>query len=123
MGRCHGRCGCHASTPPSKRRFCALASALPPPLAPPRFLLQGFLPESLDQFAQDVVLPAFTPTVGVLLAISTLYGLWKVGAPCLSSNTRSGGGCNTAGGAPVLLWPAHFSVACSLCLLADARCT
>jgi hypothetical protein len=83
----------------------------------------GFLPESLDQFAQDVVLPAFTPTVGVLLAISTLYGLWKVGAPCLSSNTRSGGGCNTAGGAPVLLWPAHFSVACSLCLLADARCT
>lgn len=35
------------------------------------------MPEALDQFAQDVVLPAFTPTLGVFLAISTGYGLWK----------------------------------------------
>lgn len=34
--------------------------------------------ESLDAFAQDVVFPAFTPTLGVFLAISTGYGLWKV---------------------------------------------
>ncbi|KAL4445907.1 hypothetical protein ABPG77_009106 [Micractinium sp. CCAP 211/92] len=37
----------------------------------------GFMSEGLDQFAQDVVLPAFTPTLGLFLAISTLYGLWK----------------------------------------------
>ncbi|KAL4425690.1 hypothetical protein ABPG75_009706 [Micractinium tetrahymenae] len=37
----------------------------------------GFMSEGLDQFAQDVVFPAFTPTLGLFLAISTLYGLWK----------------------------------------------
>lgn len=37
------------------------------------------MPQALDQFAQDVVLPAFTPTLGLFLAISTAYGLWKVG--------------------------------------------
>jgi len=40
--------------------------------------LQGFMSESMDQFAQDVVFPAFTPTLGLFLAISTGYGLWKV---------------------------------------------
>ncbi len=40
--------------------------------------MQGFLPESADQFAQDVVYPAFSPTVGVFLALSTAYGIWKV---------------------------------------------
>lgn len=40
-------------------------------------LVQGFMSESLDQFATDIVLPAFTPTLGLFLAISTLYGLWK----------------------------------------------
>lgn len=40
--------------------------------------VQGFLPESADQFARDVVYPAFSPSVGVFLALSTLYGIWKV---------------------------------------------
>lgn len=34
--------------------------------------------EGLDQFAQDIVFPAFSPTLGLFLAISTAYGLWKV---------------------------------------------
>ncbi|KAK9909318.1 hypothetical protein WJX75_000435 [Coccomyxa subellipsoidea] len=38
---------------------------------------KGFLPESADQFAQDVIYPAFSPTVGVFLALSSLYGIWK----------------------------------------------
>ncbi|KAK9854489.1 hypothetical protein WJX84_005132 [Apatococcus fuscideae] len=37
----------------------------------------GFLPEQYDQFAQDVVFKTFTPSVGVLLAGSAAYGLWK----------------------------------------------
>ena len=41
--------------------------------------MQGFLPEQYDQFAQDVVFKTFTPSVGVLLAGSAAYGLWKVG--------------------------------------------
>ena len=41
-------------------------------------LLQGFLPEAADQFAQDVVYPAFSPTLAVFLVCSTAYGLWKV---------------------------------------------
>jgi hypothetical protein len=52
-------------------------------------MVQGFLPESLDQFAQDYVLPAFTPTLGVFLAISTLYGLWKVGGRARPHNRAS----------------------------------
>ena len=42
----------------------------------------GFLSESADQFAQDVVYPAFSPTLGLFLAASSAYGLWK---------TRGGG--------------------------------
>lgn len=37
----------------------------------------GFLSEEVDQFAQDVVYPLFSPTLGVFLAGSTAYGLWK----------------------------------------------
>lgn len=37
----------------------------------------GFLSESADQFATDVVYPLFSPTLGVFLAGSTFYGLWK----------------------------------------------
>ena len=37
----------------------------------------GFLSEEADQFAQDVVYPLFSPTLGVFLAGSTAYGLWK----------------------------------------------
>jgi hypothetical protein len=39
----------------------------------------GFLSEELDQFAQDVVYPAFSPTIGLFLAGSTVYGVWKTG--------------------------------------------
>ena len=41
-------------------------------------VLQGFLSEGLDQFAQDVVYKTFSPTVGLFLACSAGYGLWKV---------------------------------------------
>lgn len=37
----------------------------------------GFLSEEADQFAQDVVYPLFSPTLGLFLAGSTAYGLWK----------------------------------------------
>jgi len=37
----------------------------------------GFLSESADQFATDVMYPLFSPTLGVFLAGSTFYGLWK----------------------------------------------
>ncbi|CAL5219714.1 g1605 [Coccomyxa viridis] len=37
----------------------------------------GFLPEAADQFAQDVVYPSFSPTVGFFLLLSTAYGIWK----------------------------------------------
>jgi hypothetical protein len=39
----------------------------------------GFFSEAVDQFAADVVYPAFSPTVIVFLACSSLYGLWKTG--------------------------------------------
>ena len=47
--------------------------------------LQGFLPESLDQFAQNVVYKTFSPTVGIFLASSAAYGVWKVGFAILCS--------------------------------------
>jgi len=37
----------------------------------------GFLPDDLDHWAQTSVLPAFTPTVGIFLFFSTIYGAWK----------------------------------------------
>lgn len=37
----------------------------------------GFMSEAMDQFAQDVVYPMFSPTLGVFLAGSSAYGLWK----------------------------------------------
>ena len=40
--------------------------------------VQGFLPEAADQFAQDVVYPSFSPSVGFFLLLSTAYGIWKV---------------------------------------------
>lgn len=46
-----------------------------------RQCLQGFLPESWDQFAQDVVYKTFSPTLGIFLATSAGYGVWKVGTP------------------------------------------
>ncbi|KAK9841022.1 hypothetical protein WJX81_006257 [Elliptochloris bilobata] len=39
--------------------------------------LSGFLPESLDGFAEATVYPSFSPTVGIFLLCSALYGLWK----------------------------------------------
>jgi threonine/homoserine/homoserine lactone efflux protein len=37
----------------------------------------GFLPDALDEFARTTVYSAFSPTLGVFLAGSTAYGLWK----------------------------------------------
>mmetsp|Transcript_39899 Transcript_39899/g.55463 ORF Transcript_39899/g.55463 Transcript_39899/m.55463 type:complete len:202 (-) Transcript_39899:190-795(-) len=37
----------------------------------------GFLPDNLDQFAQDTVYPSFTPVLGLFLALSSAYGLYK----------------------------------------------
>eukprot|EP01025_Chloroclados_australasicus_P060172 TRINITY_DN7697_c0_g1_i2.p2 TRINITY_DN7697_c0_g1~~TRINITY_DN7697_c0_g1_i2.p2 ORF type:complete len:181 (-),score=20.44 TRINITY_DN7697_c0_g1_i2:535-1041(-) len=37
----------------------------------------GFFSDEVDQFAQNVIYPAFSPTVLLLLAGSTVYGLWK----------------------------------------------
>lgn len=34
----------------------------------------GFMNEAVDQFAQNVVYPAFSPTLGLFLAGSTAYG-------------------------------------------------
>ena len=48
--------------------------------AQPHLGMQGFLPEAADQFAQDVVYPSFSPTVGFFLLLSTAYGIWKVRA-------------------------------------------
>eukprot|EP01026_Neomeris_dumetosa_P070089 TRINITY_DN6963_c0_g2_i1.p2 TRINITY_DN6963_c0_g2~~TRINITY_DN6963_c0_g2_i1.p2 ORF type:complete len:168 (-),score=26.40 TRINITY_DN6963_c0_g2_i1:180-683(-) len=39
--------------------------------------LSGFFPEEVDQFAQNIIYPIFSPTVVLLLAGSTAYGLWK----------------------------------------------
>ena len=36
--------------------------------------------DGADRFAQDIVYPAFSPTLGLFLAISTAYGVWKVRA-------------------------------------------
>lgn len=46
----------------------------------------GFLSEEADQFAQDVVYPLFSPTLGLFLAGSTAYGLWKTREDESSSN-------------------------------------
>ena len=40
----------------------------------------GFMSVEADQFAQDFVYPAFSPTLGLFLLSSSLYGLWKTGA-------------------------------------------
>ncbi|CAK0762827.1 hypothetical protein CVIRNUC_002996 [Coccomyxa viridis] len=39
--------------------------------------LSGFLPEAADQLAQNVVYPAFSPSVGFFLLLSSIYGIWK----------------------------------------------
>ena len=41
-------------------------------------LLQGFLPESADRFATDIIYPAFSPQMGIFFVCSTAYGVWKV---------------------------------------------
>eukprot|EP00803_Ostreobium_quekettii_P009625 evm.model.scf_446EXC.4 EVM.evm.TU.scf_446EXC.4 scf_446EXC:43619-46402(+) len=37
----------------------------------------GFLPEGIDELVEAYLYPAFSPTVGVFLVGSVLYGLWK----------------------------------------------
>ena len=81
-GRRRGRCR-RAPVPAAgltRHLLAALLAVRPPSAARPRpaSVPQGFMPESLDRFAQDVVLPAFSPTLALFLAISTAYGLWKV---------------------------------------------
>ena len=44
-------------------------------------LVQGLLSERLDRFAEAVLYPSFSPTVGVFLLCSAGYGLWKVRTP------------------------------------------
>ena len=44
--------------------------------------VQGFLPEAADQLAQNVVYPAFSPSVGFFLLLSSIYGIWKVTSSC-----------------------------------------
>lgn len=52
--------------------------------------MQGFLPERLDRFAEAVLYPSFSPTVGVFLLCSAGYGLWKVRAPCRRGSMTPG---------------------------------
>jgi hypothetical protein len=33
--------------------------------------------EEVDQFAQDFIYPLFSPSIGLFLLISSIYGLWK----------------------------------------------
>ncbi len=40
---------------------------------------QGFLPEDWDAFIEDTLYPNYTGLVGLFLAASTAYGLWKIG--------------------------------------------
>lgn len=40
--------------------------------------MQGFLSEEADNFITNYIYPAFSPTLGVFLAISVVYGLVKV---------------------------------------------
>ena len=49
--------------------------------------VQGFLPEAADRFAQDVVYPSFSPTVGFFLLLSTAYGIWKVSLHARAAQT------------------------------------
>lgn len=50
--------------------------------------LQGFMSEGVDRFATDVVYPAFGPTIGVFLLMSSAYGLWKTYGPGLGSSGK-----------------------------------
>jgi len=43
--------------------------------------IAGFLPEAADNFATTYVYPAFSPTLGLFLLISVIYGVVKV-SPC-----------------------------------------
>lgn len=40
-------------------------------------MVQGFFPDAVDQFVQDYVIKAFSPTIGLFLLCSSGYGLWK----------------------------------------------
>lgn len=48
------------------------------------------MPDWLDQFAQDIVFPAFSPTLLLFLAISSAYGVWKVGGSVDSAAVHAG---------------------------------
>lgn len=38
----------------------------------------GFLPDAADEFIMKYVYSAFSPTVGLFLACSSAYGVWKI---------------------------------------------
>ena len=40
--------------------------------------VQGFLPEAADDFIMTYVYTSFSPTVGLFLACSSAYGVWKI---------------------------------------------
>jgi hypothetical protein len=39
----------------------------------------GFLPPEVDEFALNVVYPAFSPSVLAFLGFAAIYGVWKAG--------------------------------------------
>lgn len=39
--------------------------------------LSGFLPETWDKFATDVIYKTFSPSLGIFLAGSAAYGVWR----------------------------------------------
>lgn len=43
---------------------------------------QGFLSESIDDFAQTYIYPAYSPLVVFFLLCSSAYGYWKVCLHC-----------------------------------------
>ena len=72
--------------------------------------------EEMDAWVAGTVLPAFTPTMGLFLAISTGYGLWKVGAGCCRWRAMRGRGWVWQEGSPLTygLRPSG-SAACTKC--------
>lgn len=75
--------------------------------------------EGMDAFVAGTVLPAFTPTLGLFLAISTAYGLWKVHLNVLTGQ----GACaatDQAGACVAKCWPSAQWINCRCMVLRRA---